>query len=111
MRVRRSAPVHDRTNGRGMLHLHALVWLTSNLAFSSLRERLLQDQSFASRMIHYLETIIVQSIDVDVDDRTTIEPETMPPSSRNPETDDEFYARLCVDLPSFDSRNFRNLYL
>jgi hypothetical protein len=29
------------TNGRGMLHLHALVWLTGNLAFSTLRDRVL----------------------------------------------------------------------
>ena len=32
------------TNGRGMLHLHALIWLTGNLAFSTLRERLLEDR-------------------------------------------------------------------
>src|SRR5436190_5461708 len=48
------------TNGRGMLHLHALVWLTGNIAFNDLRDRILHDNHFATRMIRYLETIIVQ---------------------------------------------------
>ena len=39
------------TNGRGMLHLHALVWLTGNLEFSTLRDRVLRDKPFASRMV------------------------------------------------------------
>lgn len=85
------------TNGRGMLHLHALIWLTGNLAFSTLRDRLLQDKPFASRMIRYLETVIVQSIEVGVDSCPTMEPETMPPSSKTPETNDEFCARLGTD--------------
>ena len=42
------------TNGRGMLHLHALVWLTGNLGFGTLRARVLRDKSFASRMISLL---------------------------------------------------------
>jgi hypothetical protein len=46
-----------------MLHLHALVWLRGNLAFSSLRGRLVTDSEFAARMIRYLESIIIQSID------------------------------------------------
>src|SRR4051794_39877499 len=50
------------TNGRGMLHLHALVWLAGNLSFDTLRHRLLEDDEFAARMVRYLETIIVQSI-------------------------------------------------
>jgi hypothetical protein len=38
-------------------------------------------------MITYLETVIVQSIDVGV----------MPPSTKSPETDGEFLARLCTN--------------
>jgi len=38
------------TNGRGMLHLHGLVWLTGNVAFRRLRERLLDDRPFAVRV-------------------------------------------------------------
>lgn len=85
------------TNGCGMLHLHVLIWLTGNLAFSILRDRLLQDKPFASRMIRYLETVIVQSIEVGLDGCPTMEPETMPPSSKTPETDNEFCARLGTD--------------
>ena len=32
-----------KTNSCGMLHLHTLVWLTSNLAFNTLHNRLLKD--------------------------------------------------------------------
>jgi len=85
------------TNGRGMLHLHALVWVTGNLEFSTLRDRLLQDKPFASRMIRYLETIIVQSIDLGVDGRPTVEPGIVPPSAKTPETDDEFHIKLSID--------------
>ena len=98
------------TNGRGMLHLHTLVWLTGNIAFSSLRNRLLQDSAFAARMIRYLETVIVQSIhldnagrsgldlsDIDAAGRTGPGLSDMPPSSTNAETDDEFYAKLSAD--------------
>jgi hypothetical protein len=85
------------TNGRGMLHLHALVWLTGNLAFSTLRDRVLRDKAFASRMIRYLESVIVQSLDLDVDSNTNVEPGVMPPSTKVPETDDEFHVRLSND--------------
>src|SRR5438045_21237 len=53
------------TNSHGMLHLHTLIWLTGNLAFDSLQHWLLQDSTFANRMMHYLESIILQSIDID----------------------------------------------
>lgn len=46
------------TNGRGMLHMHALVWVRGNLAFSTLRKRVLKDTVFAARIIDYLEKII-----------------------------------------------------
>jgi hypothetical protein len=45
-------------------------------------------------MIRYLETVIVQSIDLGVNGCATIEPEIMPPSSKNAETNDDFYAKL-----------------
>jgi hypothetical protein len=50
------------SNGRGMLHLHTLVWLRGNLGFSQLRDRILTDRDFAGRMIVYLESIIVHSL-------------------------------------------------
>ena len=39
------------TNGHEMLHLHALVWLTGNIALNSLRDQILQDDHFANRVI------------------------------------------------------------
>jgi helitron helicase-like protein len=50
------------TNGRGILHLHFLVWLRGNLGSSTLRHGLLNDSDFATRLIHYLESIIMQCI-------------------------------------------------
>jgi hypothetical protein len=49
-----------------MLHVHALLWLRGNLAFTTLRNRLLNDSDFATRMIRYLETTIVQGIDENI---------------------------------------------
>ena len=88
------------TNGRGMLHLHALVWLTRNLDFDSLRCRLLQDKDFANRMIHYLESIIVESINIDSDTN----PLETPPSSRSENSDHSFHLRLLADGNSVASK-------
>ena len=85
-----------KQNGRGILHLHALVWLSGNLGFSTLRDRVLQDESFASRMIYYLESIIMYSIDLGLENDPS-EPAFVPPSANGAETDDEFYSRLSVD--------------
>ena len=91
------------TNGRGMLHLHALIWLRGNLNFATLRERLLNDPDFATHMIHYLETIIVQSIsnvsldDSDVNLPTMVNLPSMPNSENNADSDTEFYERLLQD--------------
>jgi hypothetical protein len=51
------------TNGRGMLHLHCLVWLAGNLDFFNLREKMLSDPEFACQMIDYLDSIISECID------------------------------------------------
>jgi len=83
------------TNGRGMLHLHALVWLAGNLEFSNLRGRLLQDGAFAHRVICYLESIIAQSVNFDID--STAGPANTPPSSKGQDSDHEFHERLAVD--------------
>ena len=46
------------TNGRGMLHLHCLVWLAGNLDFFNLRRKMLNDPSFSSQVADYLDSII-----------------------------------------------------
>jgi hypothetical protein len=50
------------TNGRGMLHMHALIWATRNLDFPTLRERVLRDEEFKARMINFLESVVVESV-------------------------------------------------
>jgi Helitron helicase-like domain at N-terminus/PIF1-like helicase len=51
------------TNGRGMLHLHCLVWLTGNLDFYDLRKKILNEPDFARRMVEYLDSVISERID------------------------------------------------
>ena len=85
------------TNGRGMLHLHGLVWVKGNLAFRTLRERMLQDRAFATRMIHYLETVICQSVDLDISGNPDTDLAFKPPSAKNLETDHDFHVRLSAD--------------
>ena len=59
------------TNGRGMLHLHCLIWLVGNLDFFDLRGKLLNDPEFARQMIDYLESIISEHIDAyETDERS-----------------------------------------
>jgi len=84
-------------NGRGMLHLHALVWLDGNVEFNTLRNRIRDDSDFAYRMIRYLESIIVQSIDSGTDENTEITPANVAPSSKCQESDEEFHMKLTAD--------------
>lgn len=51
------------TNGRGMLHLHTLIWVRGTYNYTTLRQWVLESYDFAVRMIRYLEAIIVHSID------------------------------------------------
>ncbi|KAJ5195491.1 uncharacterized protein N7498_008929 [Penicillium cinerascens] len=85
------------TNGRGILHLHVMAWLKGNLSFGSLRSRVLADTEFAARVLHYLESVIIQS----VDESLPLDPEVnLPltcPSACDPELDHEFYFRLAND--------------
>ncbi|KAI3286470.1 hypothetical protein DTO002I6_8141 [Penicillium roqueforti] len=85
------------TNGRGMLHLHRLAWARGNLAFTSLRDRLLQDSEFAARMIRYLESIITQGVDVSIPHDPEVNLPSMPPSATDFESDDDFHLRLSHD--------------
>lgn len=85
------------TNGRGMLHLHAMVWLKGNLAFANLRSRVLADTDFATRVLHYLENIIIQSVDesIPLDPETNLSPAC--PSASESESDHDFHLRLAND--------------
>ena len=50
------------SNGRGMLHLHGFVWLTGNVDFLNLREKILHDPPISREMIEYLDSIISECI-------------------------------------------------
>jgi hypothetical protein len=92
------------TNGRGMLHLHSLIWLSGNLEFFSLRDRLQCDPVFADRMIHYISSVIKCSVDAFTGDVDNVSLRTQPPSARDPETDAVFGSRLLHDVNTVASR-------
>jgi hypothetical protein len=48
-----------------MLHLHGFIWLTGNIDFPVLRQKLLSDSKFKDHVIKYLQSIIQASIDKD----------------------------------------------
>lgn len=85
------------TNGRGMLHLHALIWVRGNLDFMHLRDRIWIDDNFARCMLLYLEKIIVQSLyEADPDNPDTVILSASP-SSSGPETDAEYLQKVFDD--------------
>jgi Helitron helicase-like domain at N-terminus len=80
------------TNGRGMLHLHCLVWLAGNLDFFGLRRKMLNDPSFAGQVVDYLDLIISESIDLHESEG---KPDEMAlPSTSNFDTDEEYVDAL-----------------
>lgn len=85
------------SNGRGMLYLHALVWLRGNLGFMQLRNRVLQDSHFASRMIRYLETVIMHSLHDADSHNSEITISSTPPSPSGSESHVEFMQKLFDD--------------
>ena len=85
------------TNGRGMLHMHALLWVRGNLAFTNLRNRLLNDSEFTARMIRHIEATIVQGIDESVPYDPEVSLPSTPPSAKERETDAEFFLGLSYD--------------
>lgn len=92
------------TNGRGMLHMHAVLWVRGNLAFTTLRNRVLGDTEFAARLIRYLEATIVQGIDESVPHDPEVNLPSTPPSAKERETDAEFFLGLSYDSNSVARR-------
>jgi hypothetical protein len=85
------------SNGRGMLHLHTLIWVRGNLGFAHLRDRLRAETNFATRMIQYLETIIMHSIYHPDNDNPETAISNIPPTATGPESDIEFCQTLFKD--------------
>ena len=92
------------TNGRGMLHLHCLIWLAGNLEFRNLRDRLQNDADFASRMIRYLKSIIRCSVDLAAEHLEILAAQLEPPSAKDPESDSAFIHRLHCDSNAVASK-------
>lgn len=92
------------TNGRGMLHLHCLVWLAGNLEFINLKDRLQNDPIFATRMIRYLDSIIKCSVDLAAENLEAQRAQLQPPSAKDPETDEAFISRLHCDSNAVASK-------
>jgi helitron helicase-like protein len=85
------------SNGRGMLHLHALVWAKGNVGFANIRDRILNDSSFAARMISFLESTIVQSVESMPTGIAPMMPDRPHRFSTEDESDDSFCERLDAD--------------
>ncbi|KAF5855656.1 hypothetical protein ETB97_008829 [Aspergillus alliaceus] len=80
-----------------MLHLHGLAWAKGNLAFTSLRDRVLQDSDFRARTICYLEAIATQGVDESIPHDPEVNLPSMPPSAEGFESDEDFHLRLSHD--------------
>ena len=82
------------TNGRGMLHLHCLVWLKGFYHLAALRKQLFSEPGFKHRMASYLDNIVKCSIQpIDPISAGSLE---APPAALE-QTDTEFAAKLAAD--------------
>lgn len=52
------------TNGRGILHLHCLIWLKGMTNLSNFRQRMRDDPDYLSQLIQFLDHIIKASLSV-----------------------------------------------
>jgi hypothetical protein len=91
------------TNGRGMLHVHSLIWLTGNFMFEELRNRVLNDTTFANRLISFLESTITNAIDEALTDNDSLLFENTPHFSTD-HSDDGFYRELLNDSHTVASK-------
>lgn len=65
------------TNGLGMLHLHGLVCLQSNIGFAKLRERIQKEAVFGKLVVRYLESVIRESVDMASVREVTVGPQSL----------------------------------
>jgi hypothetical protein len=91
------------SNGRGMLHLHAMIWVRGNLRFMHLRDRIRTDGPFAARMIRYLESTIMHSLLAISPDTSQSSIPRSAPSATERESHEEFFRKLSHDSNSVAS--------
>ncbi|CAI7569062.1 unnamed protein product [Penicillium discolor] len=84
--------------------MYAILWVRANLAFTTLRNRVLGDTEFAARLIRCLEATIVQGIDESVPHDPEVNLPSTPPSAKERETDAEFFLGLLYDSNSVARR-------
>jgi hypothetical protein len=50
-------------NSRHMLHLHGFAWVTGNMNFTNLQNRVLEDIEFRNQLVSYLQATICEIVD------------------------------------------------
>lgn len=89
------------TNGRGMLHLHCLVWLRGAFYLVELRNRLQSDPQYAINMVKLIDNIVCCSI---ADILSTEKIKQKAPSASLNETDEDFALKLYKDSNAVASK-------
>jgi Helitron helicase-like domain at N-terminus len=84
------------SNGRGMLHLHALVWAKGNVDFRQDQRPSLKSQLLFASMISFLESTIVENVELMTTGIPRI-PDRPQHFSTEDEFDDSFRKRLDAD--------------
>ncbi len=75
------------TNGRGILHLHCIVWLCGAFCLSEIGNRLCSGLEYAARLVNFINNIIRYSLN------SAVQPKTLSweaPSALLDKTDDDF---------------------
>jgi len=85
------------TNGRGMFHIHSLIWLSGNFTLDELRRRVLEDNEFATRLTGFLESVITNAIDRALSEDTESQLSEHIPQFPDDICDDDFYEQLLDD--------------
>ena len=91
------------TNGRGMFHIHSLVWLAGNFVFEELRSRVLNDPGFADRLISFLESALTTAIDNALADDESLLFQS-PTHLSTDRSDEDFYHDLLIDSETVASK-------
>ncbi len=82
------------TNGRGILHLHCLVWLCDAFYITQLREQLQADSEYTAHVVEFLDRIIKCSI---IPEDEAHAPQSDAPSAFLDDSNSSFVLKLDVD--------------
>ena len=93
------------TNGRGMFHIHTLVWLSGNFTFEDLRTRVLNEPVFADRIISFLESVIVNAVEKAIGGDASLQHQPHFPSDLS---DEDFTHHLDIDSQTIADKTQRH---